>query len=284
MEHGHEIDTLILLHNNSPLQEFLGLSLNQMHSLLYETFTADSPVQLSNDIDEGTLDQIPLFLIGEAVMKVIEREQQIKLTPLGALPKKVVVEVYDKRFLIDELIAKGIYKLWREEDCITVLNARLACTAAGLIKKVNGKLTLTKKGAKLLAPGCRVQLFHNFFEGFTTKLLWSFNDGYPEGQAGQLGWAFSILLLHKFEGEERPVAFYADKYLKAFPEFIHRFGNSYNSPEDEFTRCYTCRVFTRFMIWFGFAKIEGEKEYSYKENRKVRSTAIFPGIFKFDVE
>src|SRR5450432_3260026 len=104
MQHGHEIETLILLRNNSPLEEFLDLTLNQMHSLLYETFTPDSPVQLSNNIDDEILDQIPLFRVAETFLQIVEREIQIKLTPLGALPKRVLVEIYEKGFLPEEYI------------------------------------------------------------------------------------------------------------------------------------------------------------------------------------
>jgi hypothetical protein len=95
-----DIETNILLRNNTPLDDFLGLSPTEIHHLLYDTFGDKSPVQFRDNIDDETLDQIPLFRIAEEFLKIIYRDNQIKLTPLGALPKKVMVELYDKRFLL----------------------------------------------------------------------------------------------------------------------------------------------------------------------------------------
>lgn len=105
------IQTNILLQNNTPLDEFLGMSPIQMHDLLYDTFGNNSPVQFRDDIDDKTLDRILLFRIAEEYLKIIQRDKRIKLTPLGALPKKVMVELYDKGFLPDELIENGITRL-----------------------------------------------------------------------------------------------------------------------------------------------------------------------------
>jgi len=43
------------------------------------------------------------------------REKQIKLTPLEALLKKVMVAIYDKGFLYYEHIESGLTKLWKED-------------------------------------------------------------------------------------------------------------------------------------------------------------------------
>src|SRR5690606_28275101 len=84
-------------------------------------------------------------------------------TPLGALPKKVMVELYDKRFLLDHHIESGLTKLWKENDCISIRSMRLIAELAGLVKKTHGKLTLTKKSEKLLDTNDRSQLFRLFF-------------------------------------------------------------------------------------------------------------------------
>ena len=220
MKKPDDIETNILLLNNSPVDDFLGLSPTEIHNLLYDTFGDKSPVQFRDDIEDKTLDQIPLFKIVEDYLKIIQRDKYIKLTPLGALPKKVMVELYDKRFLLDEHIESGITKLWKEDDCIAIRSARLTAEIAGLVKKVSGKLTLTRTVTKLLETNNRLQIFRQFFQAFTNKFLWSFNDGYPEQPIGQLGWAFSLILLDRFGDQPQTVEYYADKYLRAFPKFI----------------------------------------------------------------
>ena len=195
-----------------------------------------------------------------------------------------MVEIYEKNFLTDKHIESGIIKLWKEQDCISIMSARYATMCAGVIKKVNGKLTLTKKGISLLKPGNRMQLFHLFFEAFTTKFLWSSNDRYTKEPAGQLGWAFSILLLHKFGEEKRPVNFYAEKYSKAFPEFISFFHSLYTSPSVQYTNSYYTRVFGRFLLWFGFVHVEYVNRILNEEQNKVTRTELVNKCFKFDIE
>lgn len=277
-----DIEANILLRNNTPMDDFLGLSPTEMHHLLYDTFGDKSPIQFRNDIDEKTLDQIPLFRIVEDYLKIIQRDKHIKLTPLGALPKKVMVELYDKRYLLEERIESGITKLWREEDSVSIRSARLTAEVAGLVKKISGKLTLTKTATKLLETNNRLQIFRQFFLAFTEKFLWSFNDGYPEQPIGQLGWAFSVIMLDKYGDQPQTVEFYADKYLKAFPNFITFFRPDYSTPERQFFRCYGIRAFDRFFLWFGFVTVEKQKIFLDLDTDKFKRTDLVQNIIKID--
>jgi len=282
MKLPEDIETNMLLPTNSPIDDFLGLSPTEIHHLLYDTFGDKSPVQLLDKIDDKILDQIPLFRIAEEYLKIIQRDKQIKLTPLGALPKKVIVELYDKRILLEEHIENGITKLSREEDSVSITSARLTAELAGLVRKVSGKLTLTKAGTKLLDTNNRLQIFRQFFQTFTDKFLWSFNDGYPEQPIGQLGWAFSVIMLDRFGDQPQTVDFYADKYLRAFPKFITFFRHDYSTPEQQFFRCYGVRTFERFFLWFGFVTVDKQKKYLDLDIDKFERTDLVKSIFKID--
>jgi len=277
-----DIEANFILRNNTPVDDFLGLSPTEIHNLLYDTFGDKSPVQFRDDIDDKTLEQIPLFRIVEDYLKIIQRDKHIKLTPLGALPKKVMVELYDKRFLLDEHIESGITKLWKEDDCIAIRSARLTAEIAGLVKKVSGKLTLTKTATKLLETNNRLQIFRQFFQAFTNKFLWSFNDGYPEQPIGQLGWAFSVIMLDKFGEQPQAIDLYADKYLRAFPMFITFFQPDYSTPERQFFRCYGIRTFDRFFLWFGFVTVDKQKIFIDLDTDKFKRTDLVRRIFKID--
>src|SRR5690606_29506238 len=277
-----DIEANILLRNNTPLEEFLGLSPIEVNHLLYDAFGDNSPVQLRNDIHDKTHDQVQLTRIIEEYVKIINRDRHIKLTPLGALPKKVMVELYDKRFLLDEHIESGLTKLWKEHDCIAISSARLTAEFAGLVKKASGKLTLTKTATKLLQTNNRLQIFRQFFQAFTNKFLWSFNDGYPEQPIGQLGWAFSVIMLDKFGEQPQAIDLYADKYLRAFPMFITFFQPDYSTPERQFFRCYGIRTFDRFFLWFGFVTVDKQKIFIDLDTDKFKRTDLVRRIFKID--
>ncbi|MDI9313004.1 MAG: hypothetical protein QM535_22530 [Limnohabitans sp.] len=282
MKIPNKIESYILQQYNTPVDEFLGLSPTKIHHLLYDTFGQNSPMKFRKDIDDRTLDQIPIFRIAEEFLKIIQHDKQIKLTPLGALPKKVMVELYDKRFLLDEHIEKGITKLWKEDNCIAIRSARIATELAGLVRKANGKLTLTKTATKLLDTNNRLQIFRHFFQAFTDKFLWSYNDGYPEKPIGQLGWAFSVIMLNKFGDKPQIVNFYADKYLRAFPNFIIFFPPGYSTPEQQLFNCYGIRTFDRFFLWFGFVTVEKQKKFLDLETDTFKQTDLVKRIFVFD--
>ena len=281
MKLNDQVETNILLQNNIPIDDFLGLSANQLHYLLYEPLGENSVVKFHDSINDDTLNSIPLFRIAEEYLKIIKFEKNIKLTPLGALPKKVMVALYAKNFLPDEFVETGITKLWKEEDCISIMSARLSVGLAGLTKKANGKISLTKNGDKFLQPENRSMLFKIFFQAFADKFSWSFNDGHPEEPIGQMGWAFSVYMLDKFGDKERDVDFYAEKYLKAFPVFLSFFSDSYKSKEQNFIRCYQLRTFDRFLLWFGFIKLDNPQIYSVSKTSNINRTKFLREVFIF---
>lgn len=274
-----DIEEIISSMNNLPVDDFLGYSPNDMTYLLYDALEKNSPVQFLDKIDDGTLDKMPLFRIVEAYIKIIQREKHIKLTPLGALPRKVIKELYDLRFLLDDFIEIGLYKLWKEEDCISIRSARLTAELAGLVRKTNGKLSLTKVAINLLETNNRQQMFQKFFKAFVNKFPWSYNDAYTEVPLGQFGWAFSVILLGKFGNEVQTDKFYADLYGKAFPNLYTFFLDDSSNEDRQFNRCYSIRTFHRFMLWFGFITIE-KKEIISTGHEPIQSTHILSSVFK----
>lgn len=82
------IEDEIFKYNNSPLEKLSGLSPTQTHELIHNPLGENSCIKFSSNINSETLDEIPFFRISEELLKIIKREGFIKLTPLGALPKK----------------------------------------------------------------------------------------------------------------------------------------------------------------------------------------------------
>mgnify|MGYP001810067305 CR=1 FL=1 len=277
-----DIERSITSLNNRPVDDFSGLSPAQMHELLYNPFGPDSPVKLRDDIDEHTLDMIPLFRVAEAYLKIIRREEKIKLTQRGALPRMVVFELYNKGYLTEEDIEYGITKLSKEDDCVYIKSARLTAELAGYVRKANGKLTLTKSAQKLLDTNNRLELFKGFFQTFVGKFSWSYNDAYPELPIGQFGWAYTLMLLDKHGDQPQSCGFYADKYLCAFPGFLDYFTPEIISPEKHIVLCYCVRTFVRFSLWFGLVKIDKTYHIIHKDTDQVRKTELIEKVFKME--
>ncbi|MEO5967121.1 MAG: hypothetical protein ABIP69_02575, partial [Ferruginibacter sp.] len=219
----------------------------------------------------------------EEYLKIVARDKEIKLTPLGALPRKVLVEIYDKGILSEELIDSGISKVTSEHDCVSIRSARITVGLAGLTKKLKGRITLTKKGEQMMKKEKRLELFKLFLIAYTVDFSWAYNDGYPKGPIGQLGCAFSAFLLNKFGDEEQPANFYSLKYLKALPNLLPLFSDQYSTKEELFSNCYNLRVIKRFLFWFGLVKIKkNQNDIKYSDKGKVIKTNTLNEVFDFD--
>lgn len=278
-----EINAHFQRYNDAPLASFSGLSPAQMHALMYDPLGTASPVQLRAELPAAVLDQVPLLRLIEELLRLVQREGHIKLTAGGALPRKFLHELYGHGILRDEFVDSGFVKINREIDSMFLHIGHIIATAAGLVKKIHGKLTVTKKGQQLQPPAQRPQLLRLLLEVFTSKYNWGYFDVYSndESPAGQLAWAFSIYLLARFGSETRPMQFYADKYLLAFPFIINSVPEvDYMTREAQVSSYYKGRVFFRFAHWFGLVH---NKERTYgpdAEADEVTATPLLTQLFQ----
>ena len=271
----------IFKYNNLPQEKLSGLSPSQTHEVIHNMLGEKCCLQFRSNLTADVLNQIPFFRISEKLLEIIQRDGFIKPTPLGALPKKVLVELYNYKFITDELIESGISKLHHEDYCIAIKTARIVCQLTNFVKKSNGKLLLTKNGERCLKAENRVELFKMIFLTFTEKFNWAFNDGYPSEPTGQFGYLFTIYLLKKFGKKEESTDFYALRYLRAFEKFITFFNEDYTTPENQFKTCFNVRTFERFTEWFGLTTIVGEKRSLIAENIKIVKTDLLDKIFVY---
>lgn len=267
--------------NAMPLAGFCGLSPVQMHALLYDPLGPGSPVRLRNELPEAVMMQVPFLLLTEAFLEVVQREGSIKLTPLGALPRKYLHELYAHQFILEEQIEAGYVKLSREIDSLAITTLHTTATLAGLVRKVHGKLTLTKKGTQLLQPGQRPALLRLVLDIFTSRFNWAFHDMYPSPSAGQFGWAYSVYLLARFGDDLQSIRFYADKYQKALPLLLSDFADAtYATPQEQLASCYCVRVFDRALNWFGLVVIKHKKHRLDVESSQVGAAPLLPLVFE----
>jgi hypothetical protein len=163
------------------------------------------------------------------------------------------------------------------------MTAHYAARVSGILKKVKGNLLLTEPGIMYLKNENRTDFFQKVLKGYTTEFNWASNDDYTDFQVGQFGWGFTMFLLYKFGSTKRTKQFYADKFLKAFPDFIYLISLHEDTiPEEEFANCYILRSFERFAEWFGFAEDCTHYFFNLNNNIVIRKDALTK-VFGFEV-
>lgn len=271
------IDQVMNEQNNRSIQEFEGYSPFEMHHILHLTFETNSPIsfQKLTDSDYAT---IPIHNQIKYYLDLIKKTGEIKLTAKGFLPTKIVKDIYAQGYLEESLFTSGTFQLYKESDSMTVNLTRHLGELSGLTKKRNGKLSLTKKGEKITSDN--FELFNLIFKTITTRFNWSYYDGYGDNQIGQLGFGFSLILLHIYGETKRQDTFYAEKYFNAFPDLVDSLPLSdFATPTERANSCYSLRTFDRFLDYFGLVRIEtvGEK---WKPKKYITKTDVFDKLIK----
>ena len=275
-----QIDAYFQHYNAAPLPAFSGLAPAQMHELLYDPWGPQSPLRLCPEVPAAALDQIPFLRLTEELLRITQRDGFIKLMALGALPGKYLHELYGFGFIREEAIEAGYVKLHREPDAPGLSTVHHNAVLAGLLRKVHGKLTLTKNGERLRQPAHRTDLLRRVLASFTEKFNWAYHDGYASATAGQTGWAYTVFLLLQFGSEARPLQFYADKYQQAFPFLLADFpATPWQTPAGQLLACYGLRVFERFGHWFGLTSTEGHRLGREQADCMVTPTPLLGQLF-----
>lgn len=265
--------------NNRPIPEFEGYSPNEMQYLLHDPFGPESPLKL-NVLDEADYRLIPMLNMIRYLGRHLKKTGEMKLTAKGFLPVKIVADLYEQGFYKEEMIESGIVKLYKQTDSHSIDLAGRLSDISGLTKKRNNKLSLTKNGEKLL--GNNAELLRLLLSTFGYKFNWAYYDGYESERIGQIGFAFSLVLLKRYGDKKRRDTFYAQKYFRAFPD-LYEGGDAQNeieeNPWNPARNCYFIRTFERFLHLFGLVEIEKEKvsmkEQWSPEKHYITRTALF---------
>ena len=267
-------------YNDTPQPDFCGLTPVQMHQLLYQPLGAASVVRLRADVADDVLDQVPFLRLTEVFLQLLQRETPLRLTPLGALPRKYLRELYAHGFIREEELETGLFTLSREIDSLAITTLHQTTRLAGLARLVRGQLLLTKKGSQLLAPAQRPALWALVLDTFTNRFLWASHDGYPSETVGQTGWAYSVYLLARFGQQPHPALFYAVHYQRAFPFVLAEFTDpAYRTSLEQLTHCYEVRTFERGLNWFGLLGPEPQPVALHQPDQPLTAAPLLDQLF-----
>ncbi len=271
------IDKVMNEQNNRSIPEFEGYSPFEMHHILHFTFESNSPISLQK-LSNIDYEKIPILNQIKYFLNLILENGEIKLTAKGFLPTRIVKDIYNQGYLEEFFFKSGISQLYKESDSMTVNLTRLLSELSGLTKKRNGKLSLTKKGEKIVSDDYK--LLDLIFKTITTKFNWAYYDGYGDNQIGQLGYGFSLILINKYGSTKHLDQFYADKYFKAFPDLQEQESPArFVTQEKHSTKCYSLRTFDRFLDYFGLITIE-MSDKSWNADKYVTKTELFDKLIK----
>lgn len=264
--------------NRAPLNDFAGLSPEQMHRFLHFPFSSPDLVTFPSHLT--VTPDSPMAWLLDLLLGAIG-EDGLKATATGNLPLNFVRQSALACLSDDErAFQRGIRS---ETDFFDLHATRLVSGLAGLVRKHRGRFVLTGRCRKLLGQGGMAAVYPPLFRAFAEKYNWAFRDPQPAFTIIQQSFLFSLWLFHSFGNEWRSPSFYEDHFLKAFPLILSEAESErhYTTPEEAVRTCYTWRCLEGFAVFTGLLDIEWEERGILNRSFKLRKTGLLDKLVVF---
>ena len=259
--------------NQTPKDDFLGLSPEQMAGLLYSPFTSPGIVSIS---DQSVPEAQFLSLFDMLVEGI--GEPGAKATAKGNLPLKLCQNILSH---YESGLSYQPPRIRTEVDFEPLHCVRLVMIQAKLLRKYKGRFQITRKGRELMAPERRGELYLTLLRNYTENFNWAYRDGYAEAQIVQTSFMFTLYMISIAGDKYRHTAFYEELFLNAFPMVVDEMDyDRYTEPEVQASKCYTLRAITRFVCFFGLVEIKSTDKGS-RRLFEIKKAPEFDQIFQF---
>lgn len=268
--------------DQAPLEDFQGLSPEQMHWILH--FPFDSPELVTYAPVVAGDPNAPILALFGLLSEAIG-EQGLKPTATGNLPRNVCRDAASAHRGGDAIRDDARFAaINREEDFFDLHVARKVAELAGLIRKYRGRFVRSRECRALLADhgpgGIYPRLLHSYIRDFN----WAYRDRYPDLEFIQRSFLFTLYLLNRHGDEWLPAVFYEDAFLRAFPRVLNEVApNPYFKPERTVRKCYTWRALVNFGAFLGLADLEPAAEDGMDRRYRVRKRPLLTEAVRFHV-
>lgn len=266
--------------NEAALDDFHGLSSEQMHRFLH--FPFESPALVSYSSPDFT-PEAPILSLFKILADGIGPDG-LKATATGNLPRNFCRQCARTHFGEEEYQRWSRYGELRSEPEFRELHVtRLVAELAGLIRKYKGKFILSKECRKVLAEQGQAGIYRLLFQAFASKYNWAYGDHFGEVPLVQQSFLFSLYLLSKHGGEWHSNIFYEDCFLRAFPQIVSHVQplGSYYSQEKVVRLSYGARCLEKFCQFFGLIQVERNGTDRYSEEFRVKKLPLLDLTVQF---
>jgi len=259
--------------SRTPLDEFLGLSPDQMHVMLYRRIDGnENTLTINNNLPAKTVEAVPaLHQCRYLLARVGESEKGMKATQKGNLPRAVVQDFYEAFVREHDIFGT---KPMMEDDVKEIQKAKYFLRDSGFIKYQKGRFSVTRKGRAMLDDFDPVTLYLLLFRYFAITYNWLYGTRYPDTmEFMQISLAFCLYLIRMKGSDFISGQELADVYLNAFPALVENIGSDYGETIAAFG--FTHLFLEEFAHYLGLVDIWREREIISSREAQYRTTPLF---------
>lgn len=240
--------------NQTSLDQFQGLSPEQVHKLIYYPFSSPELVTFPETV--SSVSEAPIMILF-AMLKDAIGEKGLKPTATGNLPRNFCREAALLYWGEEEYRIKTKYgQINKEDNFFDLHTLRVVAEIAGLVRKYKGRFILSRNCREILKRDGLEGIYPVIFRAYAETFNWGYRDALDEALFVQGAFLFTLYLLTKYGATERESSFYEDCFINAFPDALQEIRDvSYSTPEKEMRRCYTIRTLVRFAGFLGLARV-----------------------------
>jgi hypothetical protein len=266
--------------NRRRLDEFHGLSPEQMHRMLNFPFASPELVRFPEVLDANP--PAPILILFKLLTDAIG-EQGLKPTAKGNLPRNFCREAalayWGEQHYQENTRYGGINS---EEDFADLHITRGVAELVGLIRKYKGRFILSRDCRRLLAGNGMSAIYPKLFRAYVEQFNWAYRDGYPELRFIQSAFLFTLYLLMRYGDILRPQVFYEDAFLGAFPRLMDEVPpGQIISPDATVRTSYTWRALVHFAGFLGLATVEPVSDEFLCREYRVKALPLLGQIVQF---
>ena len=261
--------------------DFCGLSPNQMHELLQNSFNCPSVFKslFNAAAVSQVLDTAPVVRMAKVLVAAMEGKG-IRLTSKGNLPLKqfqAMIQAGGEE-IVFPMARFG--KARSEEHVLAVHLTRVLLELAGFTKTQKGHLLLKKTAQTRLAKKGWLTFYRDIFSAALSQLNWAWIDN-REGMEGvQYVAPFCFWLLSEKGDQWRPVHEYLADMLWAFPQLpLSAEPSTYISGEQQANWALDARMLELYRILGLIERNPEQAEFQEADKQTMRRTALFETMF-----
>jgi hypothetical protein len=264
-----------------PRKEFEGYSSHEVENILYgPQAPEEKPIVRICNIPEFAYKEIPLLNMVKRMAEKIAERGDVKTDGNNRIPREIAEELFSELPIYEFWNKDTKRKLLEDYYINTIQFTRLLLKVSGISKENRGIITISNTGYDLMENSDA--LLKKIILSHSRVFDWSyFYRDTKWGDIGQFGICYSIILVQKYGDEERPLSFYAEKYINAFQHIKEHGKNGLSYKEEEHIKSrYLKNTFGWFLLQYNLVELT---KYALEiSNMKVRKTDLFDKLICCD--
>ncbi len=270
--------------NNNPLDDFCGLSANQMDNWLRAPLNelAGVTITIPNELTASPVMRYLAIILDEAM----QQGGSFKATVKGNLPAKIAKQASDllPTFAVAQFnIPISISEFsGSNEDKINALHyTRILADIAGIIYLKSGSFHIKKTAQKQYQTHGIKAFFLPMLEAATTHYNWGYFDSFVSDSDLRIFWVFMLWRIQTHGSVEQLI----EEVITAFPALLNEVpATQYNEPQDLLGVLIRSRFIERFLEFWGFITVN-PKRFSDGKPIEIKANIqpLLKQTFAFDI-